>query len=34
MVLNEVPDNNDAKHVVNNMRLTTMDAQQFSVVAI
>ena len=34
MVLNEVPNNNDAIHVVNNMRLTTMGAQQFSMVAI
>ena len=34
MELNKVPDSNDAKHVVNNVRVTTMDVQQFSVVAI
>ena len=33
MVLNEAPNSNDAtRHVVNNMRLTTMGAQQFSII--
>ena len=34
MVLNEMPNSSDATLVANNMRLTTMGAQQFSMVAI
>ena len=34
MVLNEAPNGNDATHVANNVRLTTMKAQQFSMAAI
>ena len=34
MVLNEVLNSNDAMCVANNVRLTTTDAQQFSMVAI
>ena len=34
MVLNEAPNSNDATRVVNNMHLTTMGAQQFSIAAI
>ena len=34
MVLNEAPNGNDATHVANNMCLTTMEAQQFSMAAI
>ena len=33
MVLNKVPNGNDAMCVVNNVCLTTMGAQQFSLVA-
>ena len=33
-VLNKRPNNNDATCVVNNVRLTTVGAQQFSMVAI
>ena len=31
--MNEAPNNNDATHVANNVRLTTMDTQQFSMAA-
>ena len=34
IVLNEVPNSNDATRVANNVCLTTMDIQQFSMVAI
>ena len=34
MVLNGVPNSNDTTHVVNNLHLTAMGAQQFSMVAI
>ena len=34
IMLNEVPNSNDATYVVNNMHLSTMGAQQFSMVAI
>ena len=34
IVLNEVPNSNDAKRVGNNVRLTAMGARQFSMVAI
>ena len=34
IMLNEVPDSNDTTHVANNVHLTTMGAQQFSMVAI
>ena len=34
MVLNEAPNDNDTTHVANNVCLTTMEAQQFSVAAI
>ena len=34
IMLNEVSKNNDAMHVLNNVLLTTMSTQQFSVAAI
>ena len=34
IVLNEAPNSNDATHVVNNVQLTTISAQQFSMAAI
>ena len=34
IVLNETPNSNDATRVGNNVRLTAMDAQQFSMAAI
>ena len=34
MVLNKAPNGNDATHVANNMCLTTMEAQQFSMAAL
>ena len=34
IVLNEVLNNNDAMHIGNNVHLTTMGAQQFSMAAI
>ena len=34
IMLNEIPNSNDVTHVVNNVRLTTMGAQQFSMAAI
>ena len=34
MVLNEAPNGNDTTHVANNVCLTTMEAQQFSMAAI
>ena len=34
MALNEVPNSNDAMCVANNVRLTTMGAQQFSIATI
>ena len=34
IVLNEAPNSNDATCVTNNVRLTTMGTQQFSMVAI
>ena len=34
IVLNETPNSNDARFAVNNVCLTTMGAQQFSMVAI
>ena len=34
IVLNEVTNNNDATSVGNNVHLTAMDAQQFSMAAI
>ena len=34
MVLNEAPNSNDATCVSNNVRLTTMGTQQFSMAAI
>ena len=34
MVLNKAPNSNDAIREANNMQLTTMDAQQFSMVAV
>ena len=33
-MLNKVPINNDARHIANNMCLTAMRAQQFSMMAI
>ena len=33
-VLNEAPNRNDAMGVENNVRLTTMGAKQFSMVAV
>ena len=34
IVLNEAPNSNDATHVGNNVRLTAVGAQQFSLTAI
>ena len=34
IVLNEAPNSNDTMRIGNNVHLTTMGAQQFSVVAI
>ena len=34
MVLNEAPNSNDPMRVANNVSLTTMDAQQFSMETI
>ena len=34
IVLNEVPNSNDATRVANNVCLTTMGAQQFSMIAM
>ena len=34
IVLNETPNSNDATHVGNNVLLTAMGAQQFSMVAL
>ena len=34
IILNEAPNNNDATRVGNNVRLTVVDAQQFSMAAI
>ena len=34
IVLNEAPNNNDAMHIGNNVHLTAMGAQQFSMVAM
>ena len=34
VVLNEVPNSNDAIHVANNVQLTTMGTRQFSMTAI
>ena len=34
IVLNEVPNSNDAMHIGNNVRLTVLDIQQFPMVAI
>ena len=34
IMLNEVPNSNDAMRVGNNVRLTAMGTQQFSMVAI
>ena len=33
-VLNDVPNSNDATHKANDVRLTTMGAQQFTMAAI
>ena len=34
IMLNEVPNSNDAMHIGNTVHLTAMDAQQFSMAAI
>ena len=33
IMLNEAPNSNDAMHIVNNVHLTTMGVQQFSLAA-